>query len=133
MPYLVVSTFARRTAVFVAVALLTAGAGHPGAGIAAKIRAANSPIVREIQLSPAAFPESSTDAITVYLVDGATDAQALDLWCTVVVPAGVSQLPAGNVGLYKGGEVAPEGGRSGARLVLTNPVCASGGSPAPSG
>jgi len=86
-----------------AVVLLVAGCAGPGAGIAAKIRAANSSIVREVEFSPAAFPESSTDAISVYLVDDATDAQTLDLWCTVVVPAGAEQLPAGNVGLYKGG------------------------------
>jgi hypothetical protein len=105
-----------------AVTLLVACCSGPGAGIADKIRAANSPIVREVQLASAAFPDSSTDAIDVYIVDDASDAQALDLWCTVVVPAGVSQLPPRAVRLYKGGQLAPEGGRSGAELILTDPV-----------
>lgn len=70
--------------------------------------------------------------ISVYLIDDATDAQALDFWCTTVVPAGAGNLPAENVGLYKGGQLGPEGGRYGATLILTNPVCPGNGSSAPS-
>jgi hypothetical protein len=116
-----------------AVALLVAACSGPGAGIAERIRAANSPIVREVSFSPAAFPDSSADMIVVYLVDDATDAEALDLWCGVVMPAGADQLPAGNVRLLKGGERGTGGGRLGGTRVLADPVCPAGGSPVPGG
>jgi hypothetical protein len=63
--------------------------------IADRIRAANSPIVREVHLSPASFWEGSGDEITVFVIDGATEAQVLELWCNGVIPAGAQQLPSG--------------------------------------
>jgi hypothetical protein len=96
--------------------LLTGCAG-PGQSIADRIRAANSPIVREVVLSPANFWEGSGDAVYVYLKEEATEAEALDLWCRVVLPAGAKDLPTGAVGLWKGGA------SSGALLALHNPTC----------
>lgn len=114
----------QRLAALAVVALMLVGCGfsHPGSGIADRIRNANSPIVREVALLPAAFSQADFDQIQVYIVDEATDAQALDLWCTVVVPAGISQLPARAVMFRKGGALAPEGGRADSKLILTDPV-----------
>lgn len=99
-----------------------------------RIRAANSPIVREVELSPAnGWEGGKYDAIDVYVNDEATDAQALDLWCNVVIPAGADQLPAGQVQVLKGGEKAPNGGRYGPSLVLTDPVCPDDVAPTPPG
>ena len=120
-------TFASMVAISAVGGLLAAGCtAGPGQGIADRIRAANSPIVREVALSPANFWQGSGDAVYVYLTDVATDAEALDLWCTVVYPAGADQLPAGQVGLYRGGELQPGGGRSGASLAVRDPVCPEG-------
>lgn len=115
--------FARVLAAIGVLSLLVAGCGGPGQGIADRIRAANSPIVREVFLSPANLLEGSGDAVTVYLIDEASDAQAVDLWCNVVVPAGAEQLPKGRVDLYKGGDLQDGGGRSGVSLVLHDPSC----------
>ena len=94
-----------------------------GRGIADRIRAAKSPIVREVDLSPANFWQGSGDAVHVYLTDAATDQEALDLWCTVVYPPTVDRLPVGQVVLYKGGELQQGGGRLGVTLVLRDPTC----------
>jgi hypothetical protein len=109
-------------------AFLVAGCAGPGQGIADRIRAANSPIVREVYLSAANFWEGSGDAVKVYLVDEASDAEALELWCTVVLPAGAEELPPGGVQLFKGFEPTPGGGRSGGSLVLESATCPEGGS-----
>jgi hypothetical protein len=99
----------------------TAGLGQ---GIADRVLAANSPIVREVVLSPENFWNGrSGDAVYVYLVDGASDLEAPDPWCNVVYPPGVAKLPVGQVILAKGGEPAPAGGRSGTTIVLRDPVC----------
>jgi hypothetical protein len=121
-------------AVCAVASLLAAGcAASLGQEIADRIQATNSPIVREVELSPANFWQGSGDAVYVFLTDAATDEEALDLWCTVVYPPGANTLPAGQVGLYKGGEPQQGGGRSGASLALRDPVCPEGGLPAPSG
>jgi hypothetical protein len=112
---------------------LTFEVPRPGAGIADRIRAANSPLVREVVFEPVGFGEGGGETITILLVDAATDAQALDLWCRVVLPAGAAQLPSGNVSVYKGGELSPDGSRSGVYGGLTNPVCPEGSTPTPSG
>ena len=116
--------------------LLVAGCGlipGPGADIAARIRAANSPIVREVEFYPASagLAEGGPETIDVYLIDAPTDAQALDLWCNVIVPAGVDEMPPGNLKFYKGGRLTTLGDRMGATLVLPNPVCGGGESPTP--
>jgi hypothetical protein len=69
--------------------------------------------------------EGGGERITSYLVDEATDEQALDLWCRVVIPADGRQLGPDHVRLYKGGKPAPapSGGRLGSTLVLRDPVC----------
>ena len=109
-----------------ALSLLVAGCGlipGPGAGIAERIRAANSPIIREVEFSPASPVVDTGEYIFVFLNDDATDAQALDLWCTVVIPAGAEQLSPGRVRLLKGDKLGAGGVRSGMYGVLTNPVC----------
>ena len=113
----------RLVAAGVIAALLVAGCAGAGKGIADRIRAANSPIVKEVDLSPANFWQGSGDAVHVYLTDAATDEEALDLWCTVVYPPTVDRLPVGQVVLYKGGELQQGGGRLGVTLVLRDPMC----------
>src|SRR4051812_23382290 len=88
-----------------------------GQGIADRIRAAKSPIVRDVVVSPANFWQGSGDAVYIYLVDAATDQDALDLWCGVVYPPGSVTLPPGHVVMYKGGEPQPGGGHLGVSLV----------------
>jgi hypothetical protein len=107
------------------VSLLAAGCGpSPGQGIADRIRAANSAIVREVELSPAnGWQGGVDDAVYVFLTDEATDAQALDLWCDVVIPAGANRLPVGQVKLLKGFELVAGGGRTGGSLVLREAAC----------
>lgn len=126
----------RRYRLFVGIALagilVTACLPGPGQGIVDRIEAANSPIVREVVLSPANGWQGGTDdAVYVYLKDEATDAQALDLWCNVIVPAGADQLPAGYVEVLKGGELVPGGGRQGTSLALHDPACPPVASSAP--
>lgn len=116
-----------------ALSVFIASCTGPGQGIADRIRAANSPLVREVFLSPANPWEGSGDAVYVYLKDEATDAQALDLWCNVVIPAGADELPPGRVQVLKGFELLPGGGRSGGSQVLHDPTCPGDASPAPAG
>ncbi len=73
--------------------LLVAGCAGPGQGIAERIRAANSPIVREVQYYPQEFPSSRKEHIYIFVVDEATEAEVLQLWCDVVLPAGAAHLP----------------------------------------
>ena len=115
-----------------AVAVLIAGCRGPGAGIADRIRTAGSPIVREVQYGSPGL-EGGSERITVILIDEATDAQALDLWCQVVIPAGAEQLPPNSVRLYKGFKPGPAGGTSGGTRVLPDPVCPTTDSSSPTG
>jgi hypothetical protein len=89
-----------------------------GQAIADRIRAANSPIVRQVDLSPANPLLGRGDEVFVFITDAATDAEALDLWCLVVLPAGARELRAGAVNVYRGGVDS-----SGAYLALHDPVC----------
>jgi hypothetical protein len=118
----------RRLVGVAAIALLAAGCAGPGAGIAERIRAANSPIVREVIFSPAGL-EGGGELVTIFVIDAATDAQELDLWCRVVIPAGAAQLPTGNVRLFKGGERYQDGSSSGVYGGLNNPTCPEGTTP----
>ena len=88
------------------VALLVSACSGPGAGITDRIRAANSPIIQEVDFSPsnlAGHPEE----IFVFVISTATDAQVRDVWCNVVVPAGIDQLPPERVGLRRSGTAEP--------------------------
>ncbi len=131
--YVPLRLVAGRMAALCAVALLAVGCAGPGAGIADKIRAANSPIVREVRFVPANPLEGSEEYIVVYVIDEATDAQALDLWCTVVIPAGAEQMPfPPGVQLSTFGEPQPEGGVVGGHRVLDDdPICPGDSSPVP--
>ncbi len=114
----------RERAIPIAVAAsLVAGcvAGH-GNEIADQIRAAHSPIVEEVVLSPInPFEGKDYDDVTVYLVAGTTDAQVQALWCDVVVPARPERLGKGELWFDIGVTRWPEPGGlyaiSGGRLV----------------
>jgi hypothetical protein len=58
----------------------------PEEAIAAKIEAANSPLVREVDYQPANMLDPAE--IDVWLRSDATEAQANAFWCDVVLPAG---------------------------------------------
>lgn len=47
------------------------------------------------------------EEIFVFVVSDATDAQVRDVWCNVVVPAGIDQLPPERVGLRRSGTADP--------------------------
>jgi hypothetical protein len=104
------------------VSLLVAGCVTPGQGIVDRIRAANSPIVREIVLTPPNPFGGKGDEIHIYVVDEATEAEALALWCDVVLPAGAAQLPFMAVRVYWGERSTPTD-------ALDNPICPDDGSP----
>ncbi len=69
--------------------LLVAACVKPGDRLADHIRAANSPVVREVFVHDDWLdgPE-----VILYLRSGATEAQAEQLWCEVIEPAGGSHL-----------------------------------------
>ena len=116
-------------ALFVGLFVLTAiSTPHPGAPVAEKIRAADSPIVLEVQYQPAIFgADVVEDSLVVVLTDGATEAQALDLWCTVIVPAGGDQLPHDMLYVEQGEKPVPGGGGyTGGHTVLPQPTTIDG-------
>jgi hypothetical protein len=82
----------RLVAALATAALLAAGCAGPAYGIADRIRAANSPTVRDVVLWPANPFGGRPDEIRVYVVDGATEADALALWCNVMLPAGAAEM-----------------------------------------
>jgi hypothetical protein len=103
--------------------LLVAGCAGPGRGIADRIRAANSPIVREVYLSPANAFGGKGDEIQIFVPDNTTEAEKLSLWCEVMLPAGAADMPPGTIGVYEG---VPGAGHD----VLRDPACPSNRSPA---
>jgi hypothetical protein len=118
---------------------------HPGAPVAERIRAADSPIVLEVRYQPAVFGASIVqDSLVVMLTDDATEAQALDLWCTVIVPAGGDRIAPDILRVEQGEKTWPGGGTTGGHTVLprpTNlgdglvyvqPACPPGATPEPS-
>lgn len=91
-----------RALVLGTVALLVSACAGPGGGITDRIRAANSPFIQEVHFSPsnlAGHPEE----VIVYVKSDATDAQIQYVWCTVVVPAGIDQMPPERVDIYRSG------------------------------
>ena len=68
--------------------VLASCASPVGEQVATRIRAAGSPIVREVIYQPENYLDP--EGLEVFLRPGTTEAQAKDLWCTVVVPAGGS-------------------------------------------
>jgi hypothetical protein len=82
--------------------LLIAGCAGPALGIADRIRAANSPIVREVHISPANPFGGKPDEVKVYVVDDATEADALALWCEIIVPAGAADMAPGTIDVWRG-------------------------------
>lgn len=75
----------------------------PGQGLADKIRGAALPFIDDVQVSPKnPWGGKDYDDVTVYLLAGATDTQVIELYCTVVTPAGADQLKPGQFSMYKG-------------------------------
>lgn len=98
------------------VGLLAAGcAPAPGEQIANRIRAAGSPVVREVIFRPANLLDPAS--IDVWLIPGAPEAQAEAVWCEVIAPAGGSAYD-------EGGGVAVWND-SGTELMAVDPVCAT--------
>jgi hypothetical protein len=67
----------------------------PGQALAARIRAANSPLVQSVEFRSLTMIDPPE--VHVIVRRGVTEAQAEQLWCDVVAPAGGSQLE-GNLG-----------------------------------
>jgi hypothetical protein len=122
--------FGKGLALALLVALVAVGClPGPGQGIVDRIRAANSPMVKEVVLSPVnPWEGKDYEDIILYLVNDVTDEAAFDLWCTVIVPAGADRLgPKGEVRMYKGIVKWPGGGISGGIRVLKDaPTCGPG-------
>ncbi len=106
--------------------LLVAGCGllpGPGAGIVDRIRAANSPIVQDVILTPPTLFVNAGEEIRVEVEPAATDAEVVELWCHVIVPAGATQLPKGDFAM-SWGDPTPTGRH------MPIPICPDDGSPA---
>jgi hypothetical protein len=100
---------------------------HPAAPVAEQIRAAHSPIVLEVRYHPGIFgSDGASDTLEVLLTDDATEAQALDLWCTVIVPAGGDQLPPSMLDVEQGEKRVPGGGTAGGHTVLPRSTTVDG-------
>jgi hypothetical protein len=89
----------------------------PAAGevIAARIHAAQSPIVREVDYQPANMLDPAE--VDVWLRPEATEAQANTLWCDVIVLAGGQP--------YEGDRGVAVFYSTGTMYVSLNPVCAA--------
>jgi hypothetical protein len=90
--------------------LLAAGClPGPGPGLADQIRAANLPFVDEVILSPKnPWGGKDYESVGVYLLADVTEAQVIELYCTVVTPAGAAQLRSGEFYMYKGVTWGPD-------------------------
>jgi hypothetical protein len=64
----------------------------PAAAVATRIRAAGSPVVRDVVLRSANYLDPA--GVDVWLRAGATEAEADALWCDVIEPTGGSNLVA---------------------------------------
>jgi hypothetical protein len=107
------------------VGLIAFGCAGPARGIADRIRAANSPIVREVYVSPANPFGGKGDEIQVFVADNTREAQKLSLWCEVMLPAGAPDMLPGTVMVLEG---VPGAGHD----VLRDPACPSDAPLAPS-
>jgi hypothetical protein len=87
------------------IAFAVSGCSGPAAGIVDRIRAAQSSVIQEVRYSPANGLIGEPDEVYIYFVPTVTDAQVADAWCSVVVPAGIEQLPSDTVWLAKAGVV----------------------------
>lgn len=76
---------------------------------------------------PSTFGGSSTtDFLKVVLTDDATEAQALDLWCTVIVPAGGDRLELYTLEVVQGEKEDPAGGYTGGDTIVPHPTTVDG-------
>jgi hypothetical protein len=107
-------------------ALALVACSNPGAPVAERIRAANSPIVLEVRYAPSNPLGDGGETLVVLLTDDATEAQALDLWCTVIVPAGGDQLPPSTLYVRQGEMPGPGGGVTGGHTILPYPTTVDG-------
>ena len=84
------------------VTMMATGCTSVADDIAGRIRAAKSPIVREVEVDEPNFFTGRRPGITVYVVDDATEVQAREMWCVVMAPAGVGQLDQDDVHIIQG-------------------------------
>jgi hypothetical protein len=117
-------------------ALGIAGCADQGEAVAAEIRAANSPYVVRVDVSPAnpVFGGKDWEDVFVYLTGDVTDGQALDLWCSVILPSGGGRLGDVRVQLRKNAVLDANDGRAFGEPVFGSetPACPTGPSSAPS-
>jgi hypothetical protein len=116
----------RKAAVTCAAALVAGCASGHGAEIADHVRAANSPIVEAVTVSPInPWGGKHSDDIYVYLSAKVTDAEVQALWCDVVVPARPERLGNGRVVFAIGVTRLASGSLSGGRYVFAEelPAC----------
>ena len=79
-----------------AVVVLVAGCSS-ASGVAARIRAVNSPLVRDVEYKDAIV---GSNPIRVYLVPDTTLADGHRFWCDVVVPAAGADLSTIEIVVY---------------------------------
>ena len=87
--------------------LALAGCEGKGAGISQRIEAADSPLIAEVEYAPQNIA-GGIEHMNIYLIPDATDAQIVEAWCQVIVPAGIDELPVDRVGLRRVGTLEPE-------------------------
>ncbi len=107
--------------------LALAGCEGKGAGITQRIEAADSPLIAEVSYAPQNIAGHVED-LAIFLIPQATDAQVVEAWCQVIVPAGIDQLPENRVSLYRAGTPDPSNLAWGSSK-LEKPACPPGASP----
>lgn len=86
-----------------------------GEQLAADIRAANSPIVRDVVYRSATMIDPPE--VDVWLRPGATEEQAVSLWCEVIAPAGGSA--------FEGERGVVVWDDAGTEMMAVNPDCSN--------
>ena len=66
--------------------LVSSGGSRAGESVAERIRGAGSTLVREVVFRPQDLPDPPE--VNVWLKAGASESDAVRLWCDVIIPAG---------------------------------------------
>ena len=103
---LVVATFV--LGIVVGTLVLRANYLGPGVGVADRVRAADSPLVTEVQYLDPNWFTGKPGEVRIYLEHDATQAEVNAFWCDVVVPAGGEAMPERYLVLWRTDQQAGE-------------------------
>ena len=89
-------------AMLAALAFLVAGCPGRGRSVANAIRDSGSPLIERVEFQAANIFEGAPEEVRVYMVLGATQEQAVAVWCEVVIPAGARPPRDPYVAIWRG-------------------------------